>query len=198
MTDVEALKAALKHVEALATAADTQRAVGTKGLGCINVVCQAARGWLAHHETTNSGVTLWSDPCWCNGDQTTGGHRHGSGTGTAQAHHEITDEMSNRGVATPNGLWRLGWLRSGRCWVCGKRTIWAYLDIGYQHPDCDSYPEGDKAVTIIRGRRSERLLGGPSVSCQEMGAVRRAIAEFLRPCPYPRTPNERESTFGPD
>lgn len=38
------------------------------------------------------------------------------------------------------------------CWVCGEPTEWIYLDIGYQHPDCEEYPTEDEGmVKIIHG-----------------------------------------------
>jgi hypothetical protein len=36
------------------------------------------------------------------------------------------------------GFWITG--RAGTCWVCGKETIWACMDIAYQHPWCDMWP----------------------------------------------------------
>jgi hypothetical protein len=39
------------------------------------------------------------------------------------------------------------------CWVCGKPTMWIYLDIGHQHPDCDWYPTEDGEVKIIGGKQ---------------------------------------------
>lgn len=45
------------------------------------------------------------------------------------------------------------------CWVCGAPSNYAYLDIGWQHPDCDAWPEfggpglPDVEARIIRGHR---------------------------------------------
>lgn len=44
----------------------------------------------------------------------------------------------------------------GKCWVCGNPSKWAYLDLGYQHPDCDRYPSPDGDVLIVGGMRRER------------------------------------------
>jgi len=47
----------------------------------------------------------------------------------------------------------------GPCWVCGAPTNYAYLDLGWQHPDCDAYPAyagpglPDEHVRIIRGHK---------------------------------------------
>jgi hypothetical protein len=39
------------------------------------------------------------------------------------------------------------------CWVCGRPTMWIYLDIAHQHPDCDEYPTEDGGfVKIIGGK----------------------------------------------
>jgi hypothetical protein len=55
----------------------------------------------------------------------------------------------------PEGLYAPFWRVSepGRCWVCHGRTNWGYLDIGYQHPDCDAYPSEEGDVVVIRGER---------------------------------------------
>jgi hypothetical protein len=47
------------------------------------------------------------------------------------------------------------WL-TGNCYICGDPVEWVYLDIGWQHLDCDEYPSttGDDAkpaVRIVRG-----------------------------------------------
>lgn len=54
-------------------------------------------------------------------------------------------------TATP--FWRPA--MPGPCWVCGDETEWAYLDIGWQHPDCDAYPTEDGDVRVVRGVTSE-------------------------------------------
>lgn len=41
--------------------------------------------------------------------------------------------------------------RSGVCWVCGRATCWIYLDLGYQHVDCDAYPTEDGDVVVVEG-----------------------------------------------
>ena len=49
----------------------------------------------------------------------------------------------------------------GACWVCGDEAPMAYLDLGYQHMDCDWWPlppdeNGDvPSVKIVRGERVE-------------------------------------------
>lgn len=48
-----------------------------------------------------------------------------------------------------NNFWRPD--KPGRCWVCGELTEWAYLDIGYQHLDCEAYPSPEGDVRIVRG-----------------------------------------------
>ncbi len=40
----------------------------------------------------------------------------------------------------------------GECWICGSSTKWVLLDIGYQHPDCDSWPEAWGNVVVKRGQ----------------------------------------------
>ena len=41
----------------------------------------------------------------------------------------------------------------GVCWVCKAQTPWIYLDLGYQHIDCDMFPNEDGSrTTIINGR----------------------------------------------
>jgi hypothetical protein len=42
----------------------------------------------------------------------------------------------------------------GPCWVCGEETEYAYLDIGYQHTNCDAYPAPEGDVRIVRGVKS--------------------------------------------
>ncbi len=61
-----------------------------------------------------------------------------------------------RGTNTHNGgletdFWRPG--GTGLCWVCGKRTVFAWLDLHWQHPDCDMYPTANGDVKIVKGRR---------------------------------------------
>ena len=41
----------------------------------------------------------------------------------------------------------------GLCWVCGKASEYAYLDMAYQHKDCASYPSLEGDVRIIAGVR---------------------------------------------
>ena len=45
--------------------------------------------------------------------------------------------------------------RPGKCWVCRKDTVWAYLDIAYQHKDCEMWPNEDGTDTVIIGGRSD-------------------------------------------
>ncbi len=52
---------------------------------------------------------------------------------------------------TPEGFWKPD--KPGLCWVCGEETEYAYLDIHWQHPDCEKYPSPEGDVTIIRGIR---------------------------------------------
>jgi hypothetical protein len=40
------------------------------------------------------------------------------------------------------------------CWVCGEPTEWVYLDIGFQHIDCDLYPSHEGQVRTVRGVRT--------------------------------------------
>ena len=42
----------------------------------------------------------------------------------------------------------------GRCWVCHGWTRWAFLDVGYQHMNCDAYPVEGGHEFIIRGKRT--------------------------------------------
>ena len=48
---------------------------------------------------------------------------------------------------THTDFWRPG--GADRCWVCGRYTVWAYLDINWQHPDCDGFPTEDGQVYVI-------------------------------------------------
>ena len=48
------------------------------------------------------------------------------------------------------GFWRPG--DRHPCWVCGKPTKWAWLDLGYQHPDCEMYPIESGDVKIVKAR----------------------------------------------
>lgn len=55
-------------------------------------------------------------------------------------------------------FWRHNPPKIGRCWVCDEETHWIYLDIAYQHVDCDMYPSdeismGPADVKIIKGER---------------------------------------------
>lgn len=50
-------------------------------------------------------------------------------------------------------FWRHNPPKLGACWVCGDQTPWVYLDIAYQHIDCDMYPTENGDVTIIKGVR---------------------------------------------
>jgi len=52
-------------------------------------------------------------------------------------------------------FWRHHPPRWERCWVCGGPTCWVYLDIGFQHPECDQYPTEEGDVAIVLGRRDE-------------------------------------------
>ena len=54
------------------------------------------------------------------------------------------------GVQTP--FWRLDNGEKGVCYVCLEYTEWIYIDFGFQHPDCDMYPDGDKHERVIRGK----------------------------------------------
>lgn len=54
--------------------------------------------------------------------------------------------------ATEDGFWRHEPPRWGRCWVCGEETVWVFLDVAHQHPDCDKSPSPDGETVIIRGR----------------------------------------------
>lgn len=46
-------------------------------------------------------------------------------------------------------FWRHDPPKPYACWVCGEKTAWIYLDLAYQHPDCDRYPtDGDDYVLI--------------------------------------------------
>lgn len=52
-------------------------------------------------------------------------------------------------------FWR-GQREDAPCWCCGHPTEWIYLDLGYQHPECDAYPEytrtgGEGHFLRIRG-----------------------------------------------
>lgn len=45
---------------------------------------------------------------------------------------------------------------TGTCWCCGHETSTAYLDIGWQHRECDAYPNytrtgGEGHFLRIRG-----------------------------------------------
>lgn len=44
------------------------------------------------------------------------------------------------------------WL-TGNCYICGDSTEWVYLDVGWQHLDCDEFPpnDGKPEVRIVRG-----------------------------------------------
>jgi len=50
-------------------------------------------------------------------------------------------------------LWRHDPPKLGPCYVCGEKTKWIELDIGYKHEDCDLYPTNDGHVRIVRGVR---------------------------------------------
>jgi hypothetical protein len=49
------------------------------------------------------------------------------------------------------------WMPGGQkpCWVCGDLTSWAYLDLGYQHLDCDAYPDIEGEFKVVRGEVQE-------------------------------------------
>ncbi len=38
------------------------------------------------------------------------------------------------------------------CWVCGEPTEWVYLDMGFQHLDCEEAPGADGPVRVVRGK----------------------------------------------
>lgn len=59
--------------------------------------------------------------------------------------NELLDHPAN------NDFWRHVPPKPGNCWVCGERTSWIYLDIGYQHLDCDMYPTENGDVVIMGG-----------------------------------------------
>lgn len=47
----------------------------------------------------------------------------------------------------------------GYCWICGGETRWVYLDIGYQHKDCDAGPAGPRGLTsVVTIRGKSKLL----------------------------------------
>lgn len=50
-----------------------------------------------------------------------------------------------------NDFWRHVPPKPFKCWVCQGPTSWIYLDIGYQHPDCEMYPSEDGDVVVIGG-----------------------------------------------
>lgn len=54
-------------------------------------------------------------------------------------------------------FWRHSPAVRGACWVCGDETRWICLDLGFQHPSCDAYPDGNEHVMIIRGGRPKRI-----------------------------------------
>lgn len=57
-------------------------------------------------------------------------------------------------------FWRHEPPKIGPCWVCHQPTEWIYLDLGYQHLDCDSWPNEDGTATlIIRGGLQITLQG---------------------------------------
>ena len=61
----------------------------------------------------------------------------------------MADEFTQReGIVTD--FWRPG--GSKPCWVCGEPTEYAFLDMSYQHPDCDGYPSDVGDVRIVNGR----------------------------------------------
>lgn len=49
------------------------------------------------------------------------------------------------------GFWRHEPPKPQPCWVCGEETPWIYLDLGYQHYDCDRFPAGDGEHIVVRG-----------------------------------------------
>jgi len=53
--------------------------------------------------------------------------------------------------ATYPDFWRHEPPQPSTCWVCGQLTPWVYLDLGYQHIDCDMYPSEHGDVRIIGG-----------------------------------------------
>lgn len=61
--------------------------------------------------------------------------------------------MSYEGIVTD--WWRMDDDRMDGCWVCGEPTEWIYLDMGFQHPDCDAYPSDRGHEKIVRGRHLE-------------------------------------------
>lgn len=60
------------------------------------------------------------------------------------------------------GFWRVSRWLPGKCWVCAGWTRWAYLDMGFQHPDCAAYPSEDGDVRIVRGHREGGTFEGGS------------------------------------
>ena len=46
-----------------------------------------------------------------------------------------------------NPFWMPG--DTGKCWVCGEDTKWAYLDMGYKHQGCDRYPTEKGDVKVV-------------------------------------------------
>lgn len=44
--------------------------------------------------------------------------------------------------------------KEGLCWVCGRMTNMVLPNFGYQHPDCDMFPNADdEPIIYIDGQR---------------------------------------------
>lgn len=72
------------------------------------------------------------------------------------AYHHALEEQK-RVAEEANDWWEP--LVPGACWVCGDDAPLAYLDLGYQHMDCDWWPlppdeNGNvSSIKIVRGER---------------------------------------------
>ena len=62
---------------------------------------------------------------------------------------EVSEPTYTVGQDWVIGFWRPE--KPGTCWVCGEETEYAYLDIDYQHPDCEMFPSPQGNVKVVRG-----------------------------------------------
>lgn len=69
--------------------------------------------------------------------------------GVVAYHHAL--EEQKRVAEEANDWWEP--VVPGPCWVCGDDAPLAYLDLGYQHMDCDMFPTPDGDVRIVKGER---------------------------------------------
>lgn len=68
---------------------------------------------------------------------------------TQLRHEQLIDDARSRDMTTDWDTHET----TGECWVCGQQTHTSYLDMGWQHMDCDKFPTSDGDVTIINGVR---------------------------------------------